>query len=77
MIENEITGIIIDSAYKIHKNIGPGLLESVYQVILVYELKQRSLLVEAEVPIHVNYETIKLDIGFRADTIAENMVIVE
>lgn len=77
MIENEITKIVIDTAYKIHTKIGPGLLESAYQAILVYELKKRGLNVESEIPMPILYEDIKLDVGFRADLIVENKVIIE
>ncbi len=77
MIENEITKIVIDTAYKIHTKIGQGLLESAYQAILVYELKNRGLHVESEIPMPIHYEDIDLDIGFRADLIIENKVIIE
>ena len=77
MIENEITKSIIDAAYKIHSTIGPGLLESAYQNILVYELKKRGLSVEAEKPMPVYYDSITLDVGYRADIIVENKVIIE
>lgn len=77
MIENEITKIVIDTAYQIHTKIGPGLLESAYQAILVYELKNRGLHVESEIPMPIHYEDIDLDIGFRADLIVENKVIIE
>jgi len=77
MIENEITGTVIDTAYKIHTKIGPGLLESAYQSILVYELKNRGLHVDSEIPMPIHYEGIDLDVGFRADLIIENKVIIE
>lgn len=77
MIENEITKICIDTAYKIHTKIGPGLLESAYQAILGYELSKRGLHVESEIPMPILYEDIKLDVGFRADLIVENKVIIE
>ncbi|MBA4383903.1 MAG: GxxExxY protein [Anaerolinea sp.] len=77
MIENEITKIVIDSAYKIHTRIGPGLLESAYQAIIVYELKNRGLHVDSEIPMPIHYEDVNLDVGFRADLIVENKVIVE
>lgn len=77
MIENEITKSIIDAAYKIHSTMGPGLLESAYQNILVYELKKRGLSVEAEKPMPVYYDSITLDVGYRADIIVENKVIIE
>jgi GxxExxY protein len=77
MIENEITGMIVDAAYKIHMNLGPGLLESVYETILDVELRRRKLQVSRQVMIPVVYEGIVLDEGFRADLIVENKVIVE
>jgi len=61
----------------IHKGLGPGLLESVYQKILVYELRKRGLRVEEEVPIAVRWDEIEMDLGFRADLIVEGKVIVE
>jgi GxxExxY protein len=77
MTENEIAKIIVDAAYKIHSKLGPGLLESVYQSILVYELECRGLMVEAEKPIGLVYENLQFDMGFRADVLVENKVIVE
>lgn len=77
MTENEIAQQVVDAAFKIHSKLGPGLLESSYQAILVYELQKRGLLVEAEKPVPVTYESIHLDIGYRADLIVENKVIVE
>ncbi len=77
MHENEISGVIIDCALKVHKTLGPGLLESVYQAALTYELRKRGLNVVIEKPIPVIYEEVKLEIGFRADLIVENKVIVE
>jgi GxxExxY protein len=77
MTENEIATIIVDCAYKTHTMYGPGLLESVYQAVMLFELAKRGLVVEAERPIPVYHETVKLDIGFRADLIVNNKVIVE
>lgn len=77
MHENEISGIIIDCALKVHKTLGPGLLESVYQAALAYELRKRGLNVVTEQPIPVVYEDVKLEVGFRADLIVENKVVVE
>lgn len=73
---NEITGSIIQTAIDIHRKLGPGLLESVYHEILHYELKKK-LQVEKEVPIPVIWEEVRLDIGFRADLIVADKVIVE
>ncbi len=77
MTENEVAKEIVDAAYKIHTTLGPGLLESVYQAVLEYELRKRGLGVEADQPISVVYEGVHLEVGFRADLIVENKVIVE
>jgi GxxExxY protein len=77
MHENELTKIIIDLCIRIHKTLGPGLLESVYEEVLVYELKKLGILVARQVGIPVNYESVKLELGFRADLIIENKVILE
>jgi len=67
----------VDCCYRIHTTLGPGLLESVYLEILIYELKKSGLKCEKEVGIPVHYEEVRLDLGFRADLIVENLVIVE
>ena len=77
MNENEISKIIVDSCYKIHTTLGPGLLESVYEEVLFYELTKRSLNLKRQAGIPVIYESIKLDLGFRADIIVEDKVIIE
>jgi GxxExxY protein len=77
MTENEIAKKIVDAAYHIHKRLGPGLLESVYETVLAYELKKRGLNVKRQVPVAIVYDNIKFDEGFRADLIAEDKVIVE
>ena len=77
MTENDIAKIIVDVAFYIHKKLGPGLLESVYEIILAHELKRRGLNVDRQVPVPVVYDNIKLDEGFRADLIVEDKVIVE
>ncbi len=77
MTENEIAKIIVDAAYHIHKRLGPGLLESVYEIILAHVLKERGLRVKRQVPIPIVYEGIKFEEGFRADIIVEDKVIVE
>jgi len=77
MSPNEAARLIVDAAYHIHSTLGPGLLESVYQAILVHALRKRGLRVEVEVPIPVYWDDIVLDIGFRADLIVEDVVIVE
>jgi GxxExxY protein len=77
MDENQLSKVIVDCCYRIHTRLGPGLLESVYLEILIYELKKAGLRCEKEVGLPVHYEDIKLDLGFRADLIIENTVIVE
>lgn len=74
---NEITGIIIEESIKIHKDLGPGLLESVYEELLCYRLVKRGLFVERQKAIPLYYEDVKMDIGFRADLIVEHAVVVE
>jgi GxxExxY protein len=68
---------IVHAAIKVHKALGPGLLESVYQKCLTYELEKTGLKVQCEVPLPVQYEDIKIDAGFRADMIIEDSVIIE
>ena len=77
MTANEIAKIIVDVAYHVHKRLGPGLLESVYETVLAYELKKRGLKVERQVPVAIVYDEIKFDEGFRADLIVEDKVIAE
>ncbi len=77
MTENKIGEIIVDAAIAIHKELGPGLLETVYEVILVNELKKRGLSVERQVAVPIEYKGIKFDEGFRADVVVEGKVIIE
>ncbi len=77
MTENEAATLVVDAAFKVHTRLGPGLIESVYREVLKYELEKRGLRVAREVPIPVVYETVHLDIGFQADLIIEELVIVE
>jgi GxxExxY protein len=77
MTENEVAKQIVDVAFKIHTTFGPGLLESVYETIIAYELQKRGLQVIRQQAIPVVYESIRMDIGFRADLIVENKVVVE
>ena len=77
MTENDISKIIVDAAFKVHTVLGPGLLESVYQRALAYELQKRGLKVAVETPISVYYDGIELGEGFRADIIVNNIVIIE
>ena len=77
MTENEIAKIIVDVAYKLHTQYGPGLLESAYQALMVYELRKRGLKVEAEKPIPLQHEGATIDVAYRADLAVEDKVIVE
>jgi len=77
MSENEITRIIVDTALAIHKQLGPALLETVYEVVLAHELRARGLRVERQVAIPILYNGVRFDEGFRADLVVEDKVIVE
>ena len=77
MDENEIARHIVDAAYHIHRKLGPGLLESVYETVLAFEIEKRGLTVKRQVPVSIEYEGIRFEEGFRADLIVEDIVIVE
>jgi GxxExxY protein len=77
MKENEIGTAVVDSAISVHRELGPGLLETVYEVVLVRELQDRGLKVERQVPVAIQHKGIRFDEGFRADIIVEDRVIVE
>jgi len=77
MNENDISKIIVDCCFKVHKELGPGLLESVYEEVLSYELIKCGLKIEWQKGIPVFYDDLKMELGFRADIIVENKVIIE
>ena len=77
MTENELSRIILDTSFRIHSELGPGLLESVYEEILTYELCKAGLFVERQKGIPVYWNENKMDLGFRADIIVDNKVIIE
>ena len=77
MTENEISEKIIGCAIQVHRELGPGLLESSYQECLYFELIQAGLLVEKEKPLPLVYKDVKLDCGYRLDLVVENKVIIE
>jgi GxxExxY protein len=77
MEENLITEKIIGSAIKVHKALGPGLLESAYQACLYHELIKTGMFVEKEKPLPLIYEEVKLDCGYRMDLVIERKIIVE
>lgn len=72
---NDITSTIIEKAIKVHKNLGPGLLESAYKECLVYELLQSGLNIEKEKPIPLVYNDVKLECGYRVDIMIEDKVV--
>jgi len=75
--EQQLSKIILDAAFRVHTRTGPGLLESVYEVILAHELSKQCLKVQRQVAIRIRYDDLILDEGFRADLIVEDKVIVE
>ena len=77
MTENELAKRIVNAAYQIHTTLGPGLLESVYETTLTHELQKLGVRVLRQQALPVVYETIRMDIGFRADLIVGDKVIVE
>jgi len=77
MEENKLTEIIIGKAIEVHKQLGPGLLESAYQECLFYELKNSGLTVIKEIALPIVYKEIKLDHGYRIDLLIENKVVIE
>ena len=77
MIENELSKKIIGCAIEVHKQLGPGLLESAYQECLYYELKQAGLRITKEKPMPIVYKDVKLDHGYRIDLLVEEKVVVE
>ena len=77
MTENEIGTLILDAAFIVHKELGPGLLESTYEACLNYELQKNGLYVESQHPLPVVYHDVKLECGYRIDLLIEKKVIVE
>jgi len=77
MKENEIAKEVVDAAYRVHTKLGPGLLESVYEMVLAYELEKRGLSVIRQKSVPVKYDDLVFDEGFRADIVVEDSVILE
>jgi GxxExxY protein len=75
--ENEVAHVIVDAAFHVYRALGPGLLESVYEVVLARELQKRGLRAERQVPVKIRYEGATFDEGFRIDLLVEDLVIVE
>ena len=74
---NQIAHQVVDCAYSVHRALGPGLLESVYEACLVHELTKRDLKVERQVVVPVNYDDVHLDAGLRLDLVVSNCLVVE
>jgi GxxExxY protein len=77
MTENEIGKLVVDSAIAVHRELGPGLLESVYEVILAHKLQQHGLRVERQALIPIEYQGFRFDEAFRADIVVEGKVVLE
>jgi GxxExxY protein len=75
--ENRIAKEVVDAALKLHRHFGPGIYESVYELVLVYELKKRNLTTRQQTPIPLVYEGITFDVGFKTDVVVNNLVILE
>ena len=76
-LENDLSKIVLDTCFNIHKQYGPGLFESVYEEIFCYELEKQGIFFERQKAIPLIHETIKLEVGFRVDVIVERMLLVE
>jgi GxxExxY protein len=74
---DKVANSIVDAAYTVHKTLGPGLLESVYEICLVYELRERGHFVESQIALPVQYKTIRLDTGLKLDLLVDNCIIIE
>ncbi len=77
MTENEIAKQILDAAFAVHTKLGPGLLESVYEVVMAYELQKRGLTAERQKPMPILYDGIRFDEAFRSDLVVNGKVIAE
>ena len=77
MTENEISYKIRGAIFKVFNTLGPGLLESAYEAVLMHELIKENLIVKSQVPLPLVYENVKLDVGYRIDLLVENKVIIE
>jgi len=75
--ENELAKIVVDAAYHVHVRLGPGLLESVYHAVMIYELQKRGLRVTSKDPVPIVWDDVRLDKGFEADAIVEEKLLLE
>ncbi|MGE8527545.1 GxxExxY protein [Chryseobacterium rhizosphaerae] len=77
MSENDISRIVYEAGYLVHKTLGPGLLESAYEECMFYELNKHNLLVEKQKPMPLIYDEVKLDVGYRLDFLIEKKFVLE
>ena len=77
MTENEVAKQIVDAAYRVHTSLGPGLQESAYEAVLAYELEKRGLRTVRQQTVPIVYQGIRIEVGYRADLIVEDSVMVE
>ena len=77
MNENEISKVVLDECFAIHQELGPGLLETVYEVVLARALENRGLRVKRQVPVAIEFRGLRFDEGFRADLVVEGKVLIE
>lgn len=77
MTENEIGTVVVETAIEVHRELGPGLLESVYGLVIAHALRGRGLRVESQVPVAVTYRGMTIDVAFRADLVVEGKVVIE
>ncbi|MEN9441636.1 MAG: hypothetical protein RLZ33_1713 [Bacteroidota bacterium] len=77
MNENELSNLIIGCAIEVHRTLGPGLLESVYENCLLYELEEKGIYAERQVELPIEYKHINLEVGYKIDLLVENKVIIE
>jgi GxxExxY protein len=77
MDENELSKIIVQSSIQLHRTLGPGLLESVYENSLAYDLREQGLSVDQQVPMPLIYKEIKFDVGYRMDIVVDKKVVIE
>ena len=75
--ENEIAKEVVDAAFQVHKTLGPGLLESVYEVILAHELRKRGFEIQRQLPVPITYDGLKFEEGFRVDIFVNRLVVIE
>jgi GxxExxY protein len=75
--ENRIAREVVDAALKLHRHFGPGIYESVYEPVLIYELRKRSLTTRHQTPVPLIYEGITFDVGFKTDVVVNDLVILE